>query len=130
MPNGIQDGFDESWGPRLNFGPKRAQFDGPTVNGYRGGDVNVPNRGAVIPTPWVSQPNNVKDFFELGHTVFNNVAVSGGNDKASFRLSYTNNTQKGIVPNNDLTRNTIALASTMQISKRTEGRVQGELCEI
>ncbi len=124
MPNGVQDGFDESWGPRLNYGPKRAQFDSPTTNGFRGGDVNVPNRGDVIPTPWVSQPNNVKDFFGIGHTVFNNVAVTGGDDKSTFRLSYTNNTQTGIIPNNNLTRNTIALNATSQISKRLKADVR------
>lgn len=124
MPNGVQDGFDESWGPRLNYGPKRAQFDSPTINGYRGGDVNVPGRGSIIPTPWVSQPDNVRDFFELGHTLFNNVAVTLGGDKSTFRLSYTNQDQKGIIPNNDLKRNTIAVNSTVQISKRLKADVR------
>ncbi|WP_160143851.1 SusC/RagA family TonB-linked outer membrane protein [Chryseolinea soli] len=124
MPNGVQDGFDESWGPRLNYGPKRAQFDSPTTNGFRGGDVNLPNRGDIIPTPWVSQPNNVKDFFQTGHTVFNNVAVTGGDEKSTFRLSYTNNKQQGIVPNNDLTRNTLALNASMQVSKRLKADVR------
>jgi TonB-linked SusC/RagA family outer membrane protein len=117
-PNGVQDGFDESWGPRLNFGPKRAQFDSPTTNGYRGGDVHVADRGDVIPTPWVSQPNNVHDFFEIGHTVFNNIAFSGGNDKGHFRLSLTNQKTKGIVPNNDLERNTAALNASFNVSEK------------
>lgn len=104
MPNGVQDGYDESWGPRLNYGPKRAQFDSPTTNGYRGGDVHVADRGDVIPTPWISQPNNVRDFFDLGRTVFNNIALTGGNEKSNFRLSLTQNDQKGLVPNNNLQR--------------------------
>ncbi len=117
-PNGIQDGYDESWGPRLNFGPKRAQFDSPTTNGFRGADVHLRNRGDIIPTPWISQPDNVKDFFDLGRTLFNNVAVAGGNDNGSFRLSYTNLNQKGIVPNNDLMRNTIALNTTYNFTDK------------
>jgi TonB-linked SusC/RagA family outer membrane protein len=115
-PNGIQDGYDESWGPRLNFGPNRAQFDSPTTNGFRGGDVHLRNRGDIIPTPWVSQPDNVEDFFDLGQTLFNNVAVAGSNDKGNFRLSYTNLDQKGIVPNNDLKRNTIALNTSYHLT--------------
>ncbi|MFT7160389.1 MAG: TonB-dependent SusC/RagA subfamily outer membrane receptor, partial [Bacteroidia bacterium] len=55
-PNGVQDGYDESWGPRLDFGPNRAQFNSPTTGGYRGADVHLADRGQVIPTPWISQP--------------------------------------------------------------------------
>ncbi|WP_020529710.1 SusC/RagA family TonB-linked outer membrane protein [Flexithrix dorotheae] len=108
-PNGISDGYDESWGPRLNQGPNRAQFDSPTLNGYRGGDVHLNNRGEIIPTPWVSNPDNVKDFFDQGRTLYNNFAVSGGNEKGNIRLSYTNLNQKGVVPNNNLIRNTFTV---------------------
>ncbi|WPP50836.1 SusC/RagA family TonB-linked outer membrane protein [Catalinimonas niigatensis] len=117
-PNGILDGYDESWGPRLDYGPNRAQFDSPTTNGFRGGDVHLPNRGDIIPTPWISQPNNVEDFFEVGQTIFNNVAVSGGNDKGNFRLSLTNLDQNGIVPNNDLVRNTMALNTSYKLTDK------------
>ncbi|MDH5604943.1 MAG: TonB-dependent receptor plug domain-containing protein, partial [Cyclobacteriaceae bacterium] len=118
MPNGFSDGYDESWGPRLNYGSKRAQFDSPTTNGFRGGDVFVPNRGDIIPTPWISHPDNVSDFFEVGTTAYNNVAISKGNDLGSYRLSYTNLDQKGIVPNNDLQRNTLALNSSYHLTKK------------
>lgn len=112
------DAYDESWGPRLDVGDNLPQFDSPTQNGYRGGDVHVLNRGAIIPTPWVSQPGNVKDFFETGVTLSNNIALSGGNDKGNFRLSYTNVDQKGIVPNNDLQRNTLALNTNYNLTEK------------
>ncbi len=117
-PNGVQDGYDESWGPRLNFGPNRAQFDSPTTGGFRGADVHLRNRGDIIPTPWVSNPDNVDDFFELGRTLQNSIAVTGGNEKGNIRLGYTNFDQKGIVPNNDLKRNTIALNTGYALSKK------------
>lgn len=112
------DSFDESWGPRLDAGDDRAQFDSPTQNGYRGGDVHVLNRGEIIPTPWVSQPDNVRDFFETGSLLNNNVALTGGGDRGDFRLSYTNMDQKGIVPNNDLQRNTIALNTNFKLTSK------------
>lgn len=123
-PNGIQDSFDESWGPRLNHGPKRAQFDSPTTNGYRGGDVHVADRGDIIPTPWISQDDNVRDFFETGRTVSNNIAFTGGNEKYNFRLSLTNQDQKGIVPNNNLQRNTAALNAGFQLSEKLKADVR------
>lgn len=116
-PNGVNDGTDESWGPRLD-GSLRGQFNSPTTNGYRGGDVYLPNRGDIIPSPWSPHPNSARDFFETGYTRFNAVAFSGGNDVANFRFSYTNQDEKGIVPNNDLTRNSFKLNAGYKLSNR------------
>jgi len=108
-PGGVQDSYDESWGPRLNVGTLEKQPQSPTSGGMRGGDVANPNRGEIIPTPWIAYPNNMKDFFGTGKTYFNNVSLTGSNEKGDFRLSYTNLDQSGIIPNNDLKRNTFAL---------------------
>lgn len=116
-PDGINEGWDESWGPALD-GRLIAQFDSPTENGFRGGDVNLPNRGDIIPTPWIAHPDNMKDFFVTGHTRFNSVAFSGSNDVANFRFSYTNNDELGIVPNNNLTRNSFNLKVGYKLSDR------------
>ena len=93
---GINDGYDESWGPRLD-GRLIPQYNSPIVNGVRQA------------TPWVSpgKDNIRKYFFETGHTLTNNVAISGGNDKAGIRVSYTNLDQKGILYNTYLKRNTV-----------------------
>lgn len=117
-PDGIQDAYDESWGPRLDVGTLERQFHSPTLGRMRGGDVANSNRGEVIPTPWISRPDNIRDFFNTGYSVFNNVALTGANDKGSFRLSYTNLDQTGTIPNNDLKRNTIALKSSYQLTDR------------
>ncbi|ERM81775.1 hypothetical protein P872_19160 [Rhodonellum psychrophilum GCM71 = DSM 17998] len=113
---GNADGVDESWGPELNTGFLTPQFDSPrNVPGFRGGDLNAPSGSTITPTPWVSQPNNINDFFRTGVTLANNVSISGDNEKANVRFSWTNLDQKGIVPNTDLKRNTLALNSTINI---------------
>ncbi|MBQ6578095.1 MAG: SusC/RagA family TonB-linked outer membrane protein [Bacteroidales bacterium] len=89
---------DASWGPRLDVGTSYVQWDSPT-------DAS----GNKIATPWVSYPNRLKDFFETGVTNTLNVAVTGANDKGSFRLSYTNMDNTGIMPNTDLKRNNVNL---------------------
>lgn len=91
---------DSSWGPRLDTGVKYVQWDSPV-------DAN----GNKIPTDWVSYPNRIKDFFETGVTNTLNVALTGANDKGNFRLSYTNMSNDGIMPNTDLKRNNISLTS-------------------
>lgn len=116
-PNGVNDGTDESWGPRFD-GSLKNQFNSPTTNGFRGGDVYLPNRGDIIPTPWVAHPNSIRDFFETGHTRFNSLSLSGNNDVANYRFAYTNNEEKGIVPNNNLTRNFFSLNAGYKLSKQ------------
>ena len=123
-PNGINEDWDESWGPAFN-GQLIPQFDSPTKNGFRGGDVNLPNRGDIIPTPWIAHPDNMKDFFVTGHTRYNSVALSGSNDVANYRFSYTNNEELGIVPNNNLTRNSFNLKTGYKLTDKLTAEAVG-----
>ena len=105
--SGIADGVDESWGPRLDTGLMIAQFDSPRTDGTRGGDTSVSNAD-IIPTPWVSQPDNTKDFFETGITKTNSIAISKSGEMGNMRLSFQNLDQEGTLPNTDLNRNTLS----------------------
>lgn len=128
LGSGTRDGVDESWGPAFN-GQLIPQFDSPTRNGYRGGDIylindgqpgsaaNLAARGEIIATPWLNR-FNLKDFYETGVTANNNIAVASGNEKGNFRFSYTNLYQKGIVPNTDLKRNTLAFNSGYNLTPK------------
>lgn len=89
-----------SWGPRLDNGTKYVQWDSP-----------LDENGNPIPADWVSYPDRVKDFFDTGTTWINNISLTGANDKGEFRLSYTNMNNKGIVPNTDMKRDNINLAT-------------------
>ncbi|WP_419788580.1 TonB-dependent receptor domain-containing protein [Mucilaginibacter sp. SP1R1] len=73
--------------------------------------------GNAVPTDWVSYPNRVKDFFNTGHTLTNNIAVSKSGDAGDFRLSFANMQNKGIVPNTDMKRNTLNFAGNYNINK-------------
>ncbi|HPI06419.1 MAG TPA: SusC/RagA family TonB-linked outer membrane protein [Saprospiraceae bacterium] len=132
---GSADGVDESWGPKME-GQLLNQFDSPTTNGFRGGDVgNLNNaigpvdlnaqlaaRGTINATPFSAQPDNIRDFFETGVTQTHNVALAGSNEKSDFRLSYTWLDQTGTVPNTDLKRNTIAFAGGYNLSPKLKVR--------
>ncbi len=97
---GVNDGVDESWGPKMDIGLLIPQYNSPVVDGVR------------TATPWVSHPDNVKDFLETGVTSNTNVAITGAHKDASFRLSYSNMNQKGMVPNTDYIKNTVALGAS------------------
>ena len=46
------------------------------------------------------------------------MAVSGGNESGSFRLSYTNLDQTGMLPNTDLRRNTVLFSGGYKLSEK------------
>jgi len=132
---GTADGVDESWGPSLD-GQLINQFDSPTTNGFRGGDVGnlftsigpvnldqqLAARGNIIATPWLARPDNIQDFFETGVTQTHNVGLTGSNSNGDFRLSYTWLDQVGTVPNTDLKRNTLSFAGGYNLSERLKVR--------
>jgi TonB-linked SusC/RagA family outer membrane protein len=97
---GINDGVDESWGPKLDAGLMIPQFS------------SVDENGVAQPAPWISHPDNIKNFFETGTTVSTNVSLTGGNEKSSVRLSLTDMRQKGMVPNTDYNKKTLAFSAT------------------
>ena len=109
--SGVNDGVDESWGPKLD-GTPRAQFS-----------LTTP-MGAEI-RPWVAHPNNVSGFFQTGKTITSNGSAQGSNDRANFRLSLTRQDVDGMVPNNTLARTTAALSAGARVSQKfsTDGTV-------
>ncbi len=122
---GVGDGGISSYGPRLDSGLLIPQFDSPSVdingNPVRGGDVIVrtfPDGSytEITPTPWVSRPDNVRDFFRTGITYQNNIAISNTGESGSARLSYSNLRNEGILPNTDLKRDGIALSLDQNLS--------------
>ncbi|NIG53432.1 SusC/RagA family TonB-linked outer membrane protein [Chitinophaga sp. Cy-1792] len=86
-----------------NWGPK---FSGQDVTNYDG-----------IPTKYVAQPNNFLDAFRTGKGWSTNIAMDGGNEKSTFRLSYTRDVSDGIVYKNAMTKNGFDLRVTHNINK-------------
>ncbi|KGE13715.1 SusC/RagA family TonB-linked outer membrane protein [Sphingobacterium deserti] len=103
---GVYDGFDESWGPRLDIGLKLPQFDSPLVGGVRQA------------TDWVSQPDNVRDFFQLGRSMNHNLSVMAQTEKSSTRASLSFRDQIGTVPNTDQKRYGVQLNTNMTLSDK------------
>jgi len=63
--------------------------------------------GYDSPTELKSYPNNMKEFLQTGITSTNSIALTGGNDKGDFRISYANMSMKGMIPNNDRFNNSL-----------------------
>jgi TonB-linked SusC/RagA family outer membrane protein len=104
---GVNDGVDESWGPRLD-GRLIPQFDSPY-------DIET---GVRTPTPWIAHPDNVKSFFETGMKRTTSLAIAGAKGGSDFRLSFSNQSVKGILPFTDLTRNNVALNGSLAVTDK------------
>jgi len=88
--NGVFDATGlGSWGPEMT-GQQVTDWTGKTV--------------ALSP-----HPNDLKDFLQTGITATNSIGLSGGNEKSSFRFSYTNFDNKGNLPTSTLKRNLATL---------------------
>lgn len=64
------------------------------------------------PTPWVAGKNGPIKFFETAVTYTNSIDLSGGTEKSTYRMAYTNMDQKGIMPNSSLKRNILTLSGS------------------
>jgi len=106
--------FDESWGPRLDGRLVRQWYS------FYEGDSDYGLR-----TPWVAHPNNIEDFFDTGVTLNNNISFSGGNDVATFRVSYSNVNQDFVLPNSELKRNTLNFSGSAKLTEKFTASVTG-----
>ncbi|RED92631.1 SusC/RagA family TonB-linked outer membrane protein [Marinoscillum furvescens] len=107
---------DGAWGPK---------YEGQPVRHWDSWDPNSANYGET--RPWSAPENGYQEFFETGVTLQNSVALSGGNDQGSFRLSYTNLDQSGILPNSGLDRNTFSINARYNLSDKLTVTAAGSL---
>ena len=95
LGDGIQDGNDQSFGPRL---------DGRPIDQFTGQQM-----------PWIAHPNNVSSFFNEGGTFEANLAVDGGTDRSNARMAVGVQNQSGVVPNNYFHKWTSSLGGNLKI---------------
>ena len=87
----------ENWGPRM-LGQEVRNYDG-------------------TPTRYLPQPDNFLDAFQKGFGTNTNVALEGGTEKSTFRLSYNHNQNEGIVRTNKFSKDAFDVRATHQLTK-------------
>lgn len=90
-------------GIELDQGYFAVQWDSPR-------DAN----GVQVPTELVSYPDNVKNFVQTGITTTNTISVANNTDIMNYRIGYTNMTNRGIIPNSDLSRNNLSINGSVK----------------
>ncbi|CAI9675113.1 MULTISPECIES: SusC/RagA family TonB-linked outer membrane protein [Elizabethkingia] len=82
--------------------------------------------GAFIPgsrtfgqkTPWVAAKHDPSYFFQTGAMYTNDISLSQGNDKGTFRLSYQNQNGTDVLPNSKLNKNTVNGSATYKFTDK------------
>ena len=91
--------YDESWGTRLDAGLLVDQMHGKQQ-------------------PWVSNPDNIKNFYETGRISTQGVDLNLNTDKATARFSLGRNTQKGTMPNTDQTKSSLGVNAGFKVTEK------------
>lgn len=103
----IQENVGATAGGELDRGYTAVQWNSP-----------LDENGKPIPLPLVSHPDNVKNFVQTGITTENGVSVANNTNDINYRLSYSNMSNRGIVPHSDLFRNTLDLSSSLKLNSK------------
>ncbi len=96
----------DSWGPR-----------------YTEADSILQRDGTMRPYKYID--GNMKDFFRHGITWLNTVAVTGGNEHANMRASYSNISSKDVNPKAGFSRNTFFTPRGNETHGATDSGSQG-----
>jgi TonB-linked SusC/RagA family outer membrane protein len=118
LGGGTNDLITYSWGPRLDVGNLVPQFDSPVTladgTTVRGGDTALYSGIPITPTEFKSNPDNLKNFYETGTTLINNISIASSFDKGNYRLSFTDLRSESIIPGVNLNRQTIGMRLNFQ----------------
>ena len=95
----------DTWGPKL---------DGKFTADYWDVAAQQWKNGPMIS----SHEDRVKAYLQTGNTISNNISVNGNYDKGSFRLSLSNLTNKGVMPNTKTSQTSVALNTEYKVNDK------------
>ncbi|MBM1106108.1 SusC/RagA family TonB-linked outer membrane protein [Aurantibacter crassamenti] len=105
----LDSGENWSWGPA---------FDGVVRPWTSPIDADGDGSLEALTRPYSAVRNQLKDFFNTGFTVTQNVNISGSNDGFSYYVSLGNTDQTGILDNTSYKRNNISFNASAKLSDR------------
>lgn len=103
---------DESWGPKMEgqeYIPWYAWWQGTADN---------PNPYFGQTAKYEAQPNNVKDYYDTGVISKTGFAISGGNESATGRISYSRIDESGTLPYTALTNDNASMKFNVKLTEK------------
>ena len=111
------DGVVDLTTPYYEDASRGQEFD-PSLMVYQWDALYPESPNYMKATPYVAGAGQPITFFETGVSTSNNVEISGGNEKTTYRFSYTYFDQKGVMPNSRLVKNNALFNASQKISDK------------
>ncbi|QRR04060.1 SusC/RagA family TonB-linked outer membrane protein [Dyadobacter sandarakinus] len=73
--------------------------------------------------PYIAHKDRIKKFYRTGTSFTNSVALSGGNEKGNFRLSFANTDANAIMPNSDYHKKIFNLGLNYKFTKKLSAQL-------
>jgi TonB-linked SusC/RagA family outer membrane protein len=110
---GPETGSSGSWGPDK----ENLYWDGSSYEHDNNGRLVVGNTSGSLKK---FQAYDVYDIFKTGITFENSVSVSGGGENTTFRMSYGDTKEGGIIPRNSFNRKTLNFSGTAKVNEKLD----------
>lgn len=94
-----------------------AKFD-PNLLVYQWDAFDPTSPNYNKPRPWVAAANGPESFFETGIGASNGIMIDGSNEKGYFKLGYTKNTDKGILPNSNVDKDIVNFSASYNLTDK------------
>lgn len=97
----------DTWGPKLD-------------GSYTGRFWNVKSQAWEEGPMTSANENRMKAYLQNGGTLTNNISVSGNYDKGSFRASFSNMGNEGVMPNTKTSQNSVSFSSEYKLTDKVK----------
>ena len=110
------DGVEDLVTPTSEDASYGGRLDGRMVYQWDSFDPLSPNFGKAY--PYVAPASQPGDFFQTAISSNQSILVSGGGETGSFKIGYTRNDDRGILPNSNITKNLLNFGGSYNITPK------------
>ncbi|QNF33686.1 SusC/RagA family TonB-linked outer membrane protein [Adhaeribacter swui] len=111
---GFQPGLYVPFTEDASYG---AAFD-PNLLVYQWNSLDPTSPTYAQKTPWTAAKNGPSYFLRDAVGFNNNVTIDGGSETGTFKLGYTNTSDKGILPNSKINKNMVNFAGALNLTPK------------
>ncbi len=111
------DGINEQCALTSEDASYGAAFN-PNLNVYQWDAFDPESPNYRKATPWVAAKNGPITFFDHPVTYNNSISLENANDNGSYRFSYSNFNQKGLMPNSKLVKDNVLMNGSWKVNDK------------
>lgn len=111
------DGQDDLVVPTSEDASFGAKFD-PNLMVYNWTSFDPTSPNYMKPQPWVAGAHDPTYFFENPVSTSAGISIHGGDDQFTYKLGYTRNSDKGILPNSHITKDLVDFGASYKLTSK------------